>query len=243
MTLRSAVAAALAAAALHLGLVAGSGPARADTFGIRKFSIPSTSMAPTLLINEYIVAVDRPRVARGDLAVHRLPKDNSTVDIKRVIGMPGDRVQIFEGRLHINGGRTEREALADFELRDAYDRPQPVRQYRETLPGGRSHRILEMSDNGFLDNAQEYVVPAGHYFMTGDNRDNSSDSRSLAQHGYVPVANIVGRPELVYFSLAEGESAWQFWRWPWSMEPHVCAGRVGRQWPANGRQGNAKARG
>ncbi|MBX9825326.1 MAG: signal peptidase I [Xanthobacteraceae bacterium] len=97
MTLRSVAAAALAAAALHLGLIAGSGPARADIFSIRKFSIPSTSMAPTLLVNEYIFTVDRPRVSRGDLVVYRLPKDNSTVYIKRVIGMPGDRVQVVEG--------------------------------------------------------------------------------------------------------------------------------------------------
>jgi signal peptidase I len=177
--LRTGAIATVTAAVLHLGLTAGSSPARADIFpaGLRKFSIPSTSMTPTLLINEYIFTVEWPRVSRGDLVVYLLPKDNSTVYIKRVI----------------------------------------VRQYRETLPGGRSHRILEMSDNGFLDNTQEYVVPAGHYFMIGDNRDNSSDSRSLARHGYVPAGNIVGRPELVYFSMAEGESAWKFWRWPWSV--------------------------
>src|SRR5262245_51560680 len=201
--LRTGALAAVAAAFLHLGLIAGSSPAQADIFSLRKFSIPSTSMAPTLLINEYIVTMDWPRVSRGDLVVYRLPKDNSTIYIKRVIGMPGDRIRMIEGRLHINGERTAREPLSDFELRDAYDKPQPVRQYRETLPGGHSHRILEVSDSGFLDNTQEYVVPAGHYFMMGDNRDNSSDSRMLAQHGYVPAANIVGHPELIYFSLAE----------------------------------------
>jgi signal peptidase I len=218
-TLRTGAVTAAVAVLLHLGLIAGSGPARADIHltGIRPFSVPSTSMSPTLLINDYIFAVEWPRVSRGDLVVYRLPTDNYTVYIKRVIGMPGDRVQLIEGRLHINGKVVTREALPDFELRDAYDKPQPVRQYRETLPDGRSHRILEMSDNGFLDNTQEYVVPAGHYFMMGDNRDNSSDSRILARHGYVPAGNIIGHPELVYFSLAEGESAWKFWRWPWSM--------------------------
>ena len=215
--LRNCILAVVAAACLHVSLIAGSSPAEADIFSLRKFSIPSTSMAPTLLINEYIVTLDSPGVSRGDLVVYRLPKDNSTVYIKRVVGMPGDRVRMIEGRLHINGERTAREPLADFELLDANDKPQPVKQYRETLPGGHSHRILEVSDNGFLDNTQEYVVPAGHYFMMGDNRDNSSDSRILARHGYVPAANIIGHPELVYFSLAEGESAWKFWRWPWSM--------------------------
>jgi signal peptidase I len=215
--LRTGAIAAVTVAVLHLGLIAGSGSARADILGVRKFSIPSTSMTPTLLINEYIFTMDWPRVSRGDLAVYLLPKDNTTVYIKRVVGTPGDRIRMIEGRLHINGEPVAREPLPDFELRDAYDRPQPVRQYRETLPGGRSHRIVEMSDNGFLDNTEEYLVPAGHYFMMGDNRDNSSDSRQLARHGYVPAGNIVGHPELVYFSLAEGESAWTFWRWPWAM--------------------------
>jgi signal peptidase I len=216
---RTGAIAAVTAAVLHFGLIAASSPAQADIFpgGLRKFSIPSTSMTPTLLINEYIFSVDRPRVSRGDLVVYLLPKDNYSVYIKRVIGMPGDRIRMVQGRLHINGEPAAREPLPDFELRDAYDRSQPVRQYRETLPGGRSHRIVEVSDDGFLDNTQEYVVPDGHYFMMGDNRDNSSDSRQLARHGYVPAGNIIGHPELVYFSLAEGESAWTFWRWPWSM--------------------------
>ena len=134
-----------------------------------------------------------------------------------MIGLPGDRIQLKQGVLYINGEQVARDPLADFELRDAYDKPQPVRQYRETLPGGHSHRILEVSDNGFLDNTQEYLVPDGHYFMMGDNRDNSADSRQLAQHGYVPAGNIIGHAELIYFSLDEGARAWKFWRWPWSM--------------------------
>jgi signal peptidase I len=216
--LRTGIITAVAAAVLHLGLLAGSSSARADIpTGFGAYSIPSTSMAPTLLINDYIFALGWAVVSRGDLVVYRFPKDNVTVYIKRVVGMPGDRIQVIEGRLHINGEQVAREPLADFELRDAYDRPQPVRQYRETLPGGHSHRILEVNDNGFLDNTQEYLVPAGHYFMMGDNRDNSSDSRLLTQHGYVPAGNIIGHAELIYFSLDEGERAWKFWRWPRSM--------------------------
>src|SRR5262245_39566559 len=142
--LRTGALAAVAAAVLHLGSIAGCSPAMADIFSVRKFSIPSTSMAPTLLINEYIFTMEWPRVARGDLVVYLLPKDNRTVYIKRVVGMPGDRVQMTGGRLHINGEPVAREPLADFELRDAHDKPQPLRQYRETLPGGRSHRILEV---------------------------------------------------------------------------------------------------
>jgi signal peptidase I len=213
-TLRSGVIAAVAAVFLQFGLIAGSNPAAAE---LRTYNIVSTSMAPTLLINDFILAAEARHVSRGDLVTYLLPKDNRTVYITRVIGLPGDRIRMVEGRLHVNGEPIARERLADFEMNDFDGKPQRVPQYRETLPGGRSHRVLDMVENGFLDNTQEYAVPAGHYFMIGDNRDNSSDSRVLANHGYVPARNILGRAELVYFSLAEGESAWTFWRWPWSV--------------------------
>ena len=134
-------------------------------------------MAPTLLINEYVLVAEANQVSRGDLVTYLLPKDNRTVYIKRVVGMPGDRIRMIEGRLHINGAPVALERLEDFEMQDFDGKPQRVPQYRETLPGGRSHRILDMQRRGFLDNTQEYAVPAGHYFMMGDNRDNSSDSR------------------------------------------------------------------
>jgi signal peptidase I len=216
--LRSCVIATVAAAFL-LGPIAGSSPAAAEGFsmGFRTYSVPSTSMAPTILINEFVFAVEWPRVSRGDLVTYLLPQDNQTIFIKRVIGLPGDRIRMIGGRLHVNGEPVGLERVEDFEMQDFDGRPRRVPQYRETLPGGRSHRILDMVENGFLDNTQEYAVPDGHYFMMGDNRDNSSDSRVLARHGYVPARNILHRPEMVYFSMAEGESAWRFWRWPWSM--------------------------
>ena len=213
-TLRSGAIATVAAVVLQLGLIAGSNPAAAE---LRTFSIVATSMAPTLLINEFVLAAGAKQVSRGDLVSYLLPKDNRTIYIKRVIGLPGDRIRMIEGRLHINGEPARLERLEDFEMQDFDGKPRRVPQYRETLPGGRSHRILDMVQNGFLDNTQEYAVPDGHYFMMGDNRDNSSDSRVLAQHGTVPARNILGRAELVYFSLAEGERAWAFWRWPWSV--------------------------
>ncbi len=213
-TLRSGALAAVAAVFLQLGLIAGSTPAAAE---LRTFSIVATSMAPTLLINEFILAAEAKQVMRGDLVTYLLPKDNRTVYVKRVVGMPGDRIRMIEGRLHINGAPVALERLEDFEMQDFDGKPQRVPQYRETLPGGHSHRILDMAERGFLDNTQEFAVPAGHYFMMGDNRDNSADSRMPAQHGTVPAGNILGRAELVYFSLAEGESVWTFWRWPWSV--------------------------
>ncbi|MET0866869.1 MAG: signal peptidase I, partial [Pseudorhodoplanes sp.] len=87
----------------------------------------------------------------------------------------------------------------------------------ETLPNGVSYTTLDLQDNGFYDNTQEYVVPTGHYFMMGDNRDNSTDSRVLSQVGYVPFQNLIGRAQIIFFSVAEGERAWQVWRWPWSI--------------------------
>jgi signal peptidase I len=213
-TLRRGAIAAVAAVLLQFGPIAGSTPAAAE---VRAYSTVSTAMAPTLLINEFVLGADAREVARGDLVTYLLPKDNQTIYIMRVIGLPGDRIRMIEGRLHINGEPVARERLADFEMLDFDGKPQRVPQYRETLPGGRSHRVLDMVDNGFLDNTQEYAVPAGHYFMMGDNRDNSSDSRVLAQHGYVPARNILSRTERVYFSLEQGESFWRFWRWPWSV--------------------------
>ena len=209
----------VAAVFLQLGLMTGdahSAPACLP-LGARMFSIPSTSMAPTLQINEYVLALESSAVSRGDVVTYLLPKDQRTVYIKRVVGLPGERVQMVDGVLHIDGVPVAQKRLADTVMQNHGDKPRTVRQWLETLPGGRSHRVLDEVDNGFLDNTAEYTVPAGHYFMMGDNRDNSSDSRLLTQHGPVPAANILCRPEFVYFSMEEGESAWRFWRWPRSV--------------------------
>ena len=224
--LRSGALAAVAAAFLHLGLITGSSPARADIFSLRKFSIPSTSMAPTLLINEYIVTVNWPRVSRGDLVVYLLPKDNSTIYIKRVIGMPGDRIRMIEGRLHINGERVAREALADFELRDAYDKPQPVRD-RETLPGGRSHRILEVSDSGFsttpgIRRAGRSLFHDGRQPGQFVRQPDAGAARHCAGRRYRRPSGtglfLVGRGRKRLDVLALALVG--------AMEPHVCADRV-----------------
>ena len=92
-----------------------------------------------------------------------------------------------------------------------------MKRWRETLPNGVSYTTLDLIDNGFYDNTQEYVVPAGHYFMMGDNRDNSTDSRVLSQVGYIPFEHIIGRAQIIFFSVGEGERAWQVWRWPWAV--------------------------
>jgi len=155
---------------------------------------------------------------RGDIAVFKLPKDNSTDYIKRVIGLPGDKIQVVEGILQINGKAVQRERIADYETSDAFGRTIAVPQYQETLPNGVSHRIIERDgDRGYWDNTYVYTVPAGHFFMMGDNRDNSTDSRDESSVGFVPFENLVGRAEIIFFSIDENASAWKIWEWPWTV--------------------------
>src|SRR5690242_9221254 len=205
------------------------------TFLFQPFNIPSGSMKATLLVGDYLfvskysygyshysIPLSPPLFSgrifgseptRGDIVVFRLPKDDSTDYIKRVIGLPGDRIQMRDGLLHINGVAVQRERIEDYIETEEGPGAERIKRWRETLPNGVSYTTLDITDNGFLDNTQEYVVPPGHYFMMGDNRDNSTDSRVLSQVGYVPFQNIVGRAQIIFFSIAEGERPWQIWRW------------------------------
>jgi len=209
------------------------------TFLFQPFNIPSGSMKETLLVGDYLFVskfsygyssysfpfspplfsgrIFGSSPDRGDVTVFRLPKDDSTDYIKRVIGLPGDRIQMKQGLLFINGDPVKRERMDDYIETEEGDRAIRVKRWRETLPNGVSYTTLDLQDNGFYDNTQEYVVPAGQYFMMGDNRDNSTDSRVLSQVGYVPFSHLVGRAQIIFFSVGEGERAWQVWRWPWSV--------------------------
>lgn len=207
------------------------------TFLYEPFNIPSGSMLPTLLVGDYLF-VSKPAYGyskhsipfgmadfegrafeeepkRGDVAVFKLPTNTSVDYIKRIIGMPGDTVQMRQGRLYINGERVEREAVGYVESdENAAYKTRPIMEYIETLPGGIMHRIYEESDNGDRDNTPLYTVPARHYFMMGDNRDNSMDSRVSELVGFVPFENFVGRADILFFSISEKANLLNPLTWP-----------------------------
>jgi signal peptidase I len=134
--------------------------------------------------------------------------------IKRVIGLPGDKIQMKQGRLYINDAIVPREKIGQGTDTDSYGQTVPVTIYKETLPNGVTHTIQEISDDGPLDNTGVYQVPAGHYFMMGDNRDRSQDSRVLEAVGYVPAGNLEGKAEARFFSIKDNLPPWQIWNWP-----------------------------
>jgi signal peptidase I len=149
--------------------------------------------------------------------VFKLPRDGATDYIKRVIGLPGDRIQMIDGVLHINGSAVERARVDDYVESEASGTTRNIPRYRETLPNGVSYLTLDLDPNGLEDNTPVYEVPESHFFMMGDNRDNSTDSRVLSAVGYVPFENFVGRAEIIFFSVEEGARAWEFWKWPWTV--------------------------
>ena len=163
------------------------------------------------------VFADTPK--RGDVAVFKLPTDTKIDYIKRVIGLPGDHIQMKDGVLFINGEAVKKEPVEDYVDTDAEsDKPgHPILQYEETLPNGVKYRVLDENPNGESDNTIEYVVPAEHYFMMGDNRDNSEDSRFLDHVGYVPIENYVGRADIIFFSMSRGAALWEVWKWPFEV--------------------------
>ena len=204
------------------------------TLAFEPFNIPSESMLPTLLVGDYLFVskfsygysrhslpfshmlpftngrIFSRRPERGDVAVFKLPRDDKTDYIKRIIGLPGDRVQVRGGVLYINDEPVKRERIEDFYHRGRY----PIPQYRETLPNGVHYDTLDMYPDGDHDNTKVYTVSAGHYFAMGDNRDNSLDSRVESGVGLVPEENLVGRAEILFFSTDGRAEWWEFWKWP-----------------------------
>ncbi|MBI1384538.1 MAG: signal peptidase I [Rhizobiales bacterium] len=204
-------------------------------FLYQPFNIPSGSMKETLLVGDYLFVskfsygysrysfpfgyriwdgrVLSGEPERGDVVVFKLPRDNETDYIKRVIGLPNDRIQVRRGQVFINGEPVEKVADGTFETVDETGRKVTVPRYRETLPNGVSYHVLDVVANGTFDNTSEYQVPEGHYFMMGDNRDQSLDSRATYRVGYVPHENLIGRAQVIFFSATEQWSVFEPWKW------------------------------
>jgi signal peptidase I len=206
------------------------------SFFFEPFHIPSSSMKPALLIGDYIfvskfsygysrysfpfglkffdgrIWYDAPK--RGDVAVFRLPSNPNINYVKRVIGLPGDTIQMREGTLYINNEKVEKVSDGIFR-EDSYEFPIiEIAQFLETLPEGKIIEVLDEKESD-ADDTGIYTVPKGHYFMMGDNRDNSQDSRFQTLVGYVPEENLVGKALYIFFSTEQ--DLWKFWKWDHSI--------------------------
>jgi signal peptidase I len=216
------------------------------TIAFEPFNIPSGSMIPTLLIGDFVFVskysygysrfslpfaphIFNGRIFgsyphRGDVVVFRNTRNTSEDWIKRVIGLPGDHIQVTHGQLHINGTEVPRTPEGDYEASDENGTRVLTKEYLEALPNGPAHHLLKYTDDerliaGDLDpnNTDEYVVPPGHLFMMGDNRDNSADSRFMTGLGFVPLENVVGRAKFIFFSFDAEYPWWEFWEWPFEI--------------------------
>ncbi len=209
------------------------------TFLFEPFNIPSSSMKPTLEIGDYLfvykpaygfskhsfplglapvedrIMADGKVPVRGDVVVFFNEKTNQDY-IKRVIGLPGDRVQVTDGELYLNRKKVPREIVGLKKVHEG-SIDQVLTEYTQTLPEGAMFSIYEESDNRPLDNTEEFLVPEGHYFMMGDNRDNSQDSRVLEAVGFVPYKNLVGRASFIFFSTDGSASLAEVWKWPFAI--------------------------
>jgi signal peptidase I len=188
-------------------------------FDLRPFASPSSAMAPALREGDWFLAAKHPfgfgrysfpfgllkfegryfpgTPAAGDIAVFVSPQDEATLQVFRVVGLPGDRVQIIAGRLHLNGApvaRQDTERPGDLEWAS-----QHTKFHRETLPNGASYVTIDTTEDGYGDETQEVVVPNGHVFVLGDNRDNANDSRFTL--GPVPMDRLIARAQFVYWNV------------------------------------------
>ena len=204
------------------------------SFIFEPFNIPSGSMKPNLLVGDFIfvskysygfskhslpfsiplipgkIFSDTPE--RGDVVVFKTPENNRTDYIKRVIGLPGDKIEIKNGIIFINGSEILRKKLSDFIDTDNNTSNKRVRMYNEYF-FNKEINILDITDNGIADNTQLFNVPENHFFVMGDNRDNSQDSRFISTVGFIPYENLVGKAQFIFFSL-ENARFLQIWKWP-----------------------------
>ncbi len=204
------------------------------SFIFEPFNIPSGSMKPNLLVGDFIFVSKYsygfskhslpfslpllprkifPNIPeRGDVVVFKTPENNRTDYIKRVIGLPGDKIEIRNGIIFINGSEILRKKLNDFIDTDNKSSNKRVRMYNEYF-FNKEINILDITDNGIADNTQLFNVPENHFFVMGDNRDNSQDSRFISTVGFIPYENLVGKAQFIFFSL-ENARFLQIWKWP-----------------------------
>lgn len=212
------------------------------TFWLQPFHIPSGSMIPTLLIGDNLfvsktaygysrfsipfggeinyfsgrIWPGEPKL--GEIVVFRSVVEPSTDYIKRVVGLPGDRIQMKDGILYINDVRSSLEPHGEFKTVNDDGTTLEASQFVETLPNGLKHLIIKQVPfgEGTYDNTPVYHVPQGHYFMMGDNRDGSNDSRAQGVVGYIPFEYLVGRASFIFFSTGGHVALWEIWKWPFT---------------------------
>ena len=204
------------------------------SFIFEPFNIPSGSMKPNLLVGDFIfvskysygfskhsLPFSIPLIPgkifsntpeRGDVVVFKTPENNRTDYIKRVIGLPGDKIEINNGIIFINESEILRKKLNDFIDTDIKSSNKRVRMYNEYF-FNKEINILDITDKGIADNTQLFNVPENHFFVMGDNRDNSQDSRFINTVGFIPYENLVGKAQFIFFSL-ENARFLQIWKWP-----------------------------
>ena len=204
------------------------------SFLFEPFNIPSGSMIPSLLVGDYLfvskysygysrysfpfgvmpikdrIAYNSPK--RGDIIVFRKPGEEHVDYIKRLVGLPGDSVQVLDGRLVINGKIVKRKKTNVGQITRFDGTTINLTEYKEYFSDKKFHKIIEASDNDFFDNTISFIVPKKHFFFMGDNRDNSKDSRA-SEVGFVPKKNLIGRAQIIFFSHNGSARFYEFWKW------------------------------
>ena len=206
------------------------------SFFIQPFYIPSSSMEPNLLIGDRLFVskysygyskhsfpfspslfkgrILKSEPKRGDVVVFKTPSDNRTDYIKRLIGLPGDKIKFIDGDLHINGNQILKTRISTSDFVYCGSRTIPVNTFEEKLSNGKKYNSVYIKNYTF-DNSDDFIVPANHYFFLGDNRDCSKDSRFLSEVGYVHEDNLVGKAQFIFFSSDYNKgSVFKFWKWP-----------------------------